>query len=138
MRHQPDHISFRIRDAGYCVDRAVRVVHIPEHHALLFVQLPERLLVAGVAALEMIDRNTKGSTHINARVMALRSVQTSTSTGAQMKRRPRFFCRAPGSIPASVSTWKPLQIPTTGPPPAAKRCTASMTGENRARAPGLR
>jgi hypothetical protein len=54
------------------------------------------------------------------------------------KVRPRFFESAPGRSPASVSTWKPLQMPTTGPPSAAKRVTASITGLKRARAPGRR
>ena len=71
-------------------------------------------------------------------VRAVSSRSTRIAAVVHTKRRPRFFCRAPGSRPASVSTWKPLQIPTTGPPSAAKSATASMTGENRAMAPGRR
>ncbi len=56
----------------------------------------------------------------------------------QRNRRPAFFCKTPGSNPASHSTWNPLQMPTTGPPDAAKSATASITGENRAMAPGRR
>ena len=41
----------------------------------------------------------------------------------------------PGSRPASSSTWKPLQMPSTGPPAAAKRATSPMIGEKRAIAP---
>jgi len=51
---------------------------------------------------------------------------------------PVFFCSAPGSSPASVNTWKPLQMPTTGPPSAANRATAPIIGEKRAMAPGRR
>ena len=40
---------------------------------------------------------------------------TTTRAGSQRKRRRPFFCSAPGSSPASVRTWKPLQMPTTGP-----------------------
>ena len=65
-------------------------------------------------------------------------LSTRTVTVAHTKRRPRFFWRAPGRRPASVSTWKPLQMPTTGPPSAANRATASITGEKRAMAPGRR
>jgi hypothetical protein len=65
-------------------------------------------------------------------------VSTRTVTVVQRNFRPRFFWRAPGSSPASVSTWKPLQMPITGPPAAAKDRTASITGENRAIAPGRR
>ena len=46
-----------------------------------------------------------------------------------------FFCKAPGSNPASVKTWKPLQIPKTGPPFSANAATDSITGENLAIAP---
>ena len=66
------------------------------------------------------------------------SVSTRTSTGVQRNLSPAFFWSAPGSSPASVSTWKPLQMPTTGPPSAAKAPTAPITGENRAMAPGRR
>ncbi len=55
-----------------------------------------------------------------------------------MKRRPSFGSSAPGRSPASQSTWKPLQIPSTGPPPSAKRATASIAGEKRAIAPARR
>ena len=67
-----------------------------------------------------------------------RLVSTRQSTVSQRKVRPAFFWSAPGSKPASVSTWKPLQMPTTGPPAAANRATASITVENRAIAPVLR
>ena len=64
-----------------------------------------------------------------------RVLTTSSSTVSHTKLSPAFFCSAPGSSPASVSTWNPLQMPTTGPPAAACSATASITGENRAMAP---
>ena len=67
-----------------------------------------------------------------------RVVSTRTRVAVQRNLSPRFFCSAPGSSPASVSTWKPLQIPITGPPAAACSRTPSMTGEKRAMAPGRR
>jgi len=48
--------------------------------------------------------------------------------------RPALRISAPGSNPASVRIWKPLQMPSTGPPPA-NFFTACITGENRAIAP---
>ena len=42
---------------------------------------------------------------------------------------------APGSRPASSRTWKPLQMPSTGPPRSANASTAAMIGEKRAIAP---
>ncbi len=49
-----------------------------------------------------------------------------------------FGSSAPGSSPASHSTWKPLQMPSTGPPERAKRSTSSITGAKRAIAPTRR
>ena len=42
---------------------------------------------------------------------------------------------APGTSPASASTWNPLQMPSTSPPSAANAPTARMTGLNRAMTP---
>ena len=42
---------------------------------------------------------------------------------------------APDSSPASHSTWKPLQMPSTSPPWRANRSTSPITGANRAIAP---
>ena len=63
---------------------------------------------------------------------------TSRSTWRQTNRRPSLGSSAPGRRPASHSTWKPLQIPSTGPPSSAKALTASITGEKRAIAPQRR
>jgi hypothetical protein len=68
-------------------------------------------------------------------VSTLSVVSTRRRDASQRNFSPAFFCSAPGSSPASVRTWKPLQIPTTGPPAAAKAVTASITGEKRAMAP---
>ncbi len=63
---------------------------------------------------------------------------TSSSTWRQRKRRPSFGSSAPGSRPASHRTWKPLQIPSTGPPSAANSRTAPITGAKPAIAPARR
>ena len=44
---------------------------------------------------------------------------TTTSTWRQTKRSESFGNSAPGNKPASQSTWKPLQIPSTAPPASA-------------------
>src|SRR5439155_1145943 len=59
-------------------------------------------------------------------------------TASQMNDSPSLRTRAPGSNPASHTTWKPLQIPRTNPPSFAKRTTEPITGENRAMAPHRR
>ena len=58
-----------------------------------------------------------------------------TQMCSQWNFRSRLRSIAPGSSPASSSTWKPLQMPRTGPPRRAKSVTAVMIGENRAIAP---
>ena len=55
-----------------------------------------------------------------------------------MKRVLSLGSSAPGSSPASHSTWNPLQMPSTGPPASANSCTDSITGEKRAIAPQRR
>ena len=51
---------------------------------------------------------------------------------------PALRINAPGSRPASVSTWKPLQMPSTGTPLPAASITARITGERAAIAPERR
>ena len=138
MGHQADHVAGPVADAGDVVDRAVGVVDVAEHHPVLVPELGQRVGVAGVVALEVVDGNAELGPDRHAGGEDGVGGSTRTATVVHRNRRPRFFCSAPGSRPASVSTWKPLQIPTTGPPSAANRPTASMTGENRAMAPGRR
>ena len=71
----------------------------------------------------------------HALVSTVAVVSTRSSTVSHKNFKPAFFCRPPGSSRASVSTWNPLQIPTTGPPAAANSVTALITGEKRASAP---
>ena len=63
---------------------------------------------------------------------------TRRSTSRATKRPPWFGRSTPGRRPASHSTWKPLQMPSTGPPAAASLPTTSIAGERRAIAPGRR
>ena len=63
---------------------------------------------------------------------------TRTSTSAHTNSSDAFRRSTPGSSPASQSTWKPLQIPSTGPPASANSRTARIAGEKRAIAPQRR
>ena len=47
-----------------------------------------------------------------------------SSTQRQSKRPWALWPRAPGSSPARVSTWNPLQMPMTGPPRTTKSRSA--------------
>ena len=51
---------------------------------------------------------------------------TSRPTGRQTNLSPALRISAPGSMPVSVSTWKPLQMPSTAPPLSAWALTAGM------------
>ena len=72
------------------------------------------------------------------RSTSCRALTTSSATWRQTNRSDVFGSSAPGSSPASHSTWKPLQMPSTSPPWRAKRSTSSMIGEKRASAPARR
>ena len=63
---------------------------------------------------------------------------TRTRTSAQTKSSDALRRSTPGSRPASQSTWKPLQMPSTGPPSSANARTASIAGAKRAIAPQRR
>ena len=71
------------------------------------------------------------------RDMAVALEQVS-GTSRQMKLRLALRISAPGSIPASVRIWKPLQTPSTDTPRSAAALTARITGERAAIAPERR
>ena len=62
-------------------------------------------------------------------------VTTVSATVRHTNACPALRISAPGSSPASVSTWKPLQIPSTGTPRPAAAITACMIGLRAAIAP---
>ncbi len=59
-------------------------------------------------------------------------------TSRQTNESDAFGRSAPGRRPASQRIWKPLQMPSTSPPSAAKSATACIAGEKRAIAPQRR
>ena len=74
----------------------------------------------------------------HAPVQDVDALTTSSSTWRQVNFRFVLGSSAPGSSPASHSTWKPLQMPSTSPPWRAKRSTSAITGAKRAIAPTRR
>ena len=74
----------------------------------------------------------------HARVNGLSVRTTSSSTWRKTNLSEAFGSSAPGSSPASHSTWKPLQMPSTSPPSRANSATSAITGANRAIAPARR
>ena len=71
-------------------------------------------------------------------VQAVVTDSTRRRCSVQTKRWWSLRMRAPGSRWASVRTWKPLQMPSTGIPALAAATTSSMTGAKRAIAPQRR
>jgi hypothetical protein len=140
VRHQPDHVPRGVRDARDVARRTVRVLAggVAEHDATLSLELVEHGLVGDEAALAVLDRQHEA---LPGRVPELKGVavrSTRMPTGRLTKRSRSLRSSAPGSRRASHSTWNPLQIPSTGPPSAAKRATARMMGARCATAPQRR
>ena len=63
---------------------------------------------------------------------------TTRWTSRHSKRSDSFRVKTPSRRPASQRIWKPLQMPSTGPPARANSATAPMIGEWAAIAPTLR
>ena len=63
MGHQPDHVAALTADTGYFVDRPVRIVDIAQDDPVLVPQPGERPGVAGVVALEVVDRHRQLGAH---------------------------------------------------------------------------
>ena len=158
MGHQADHVAGLVAHPGDVPRRAVRV--LPRRVAVgdLAVRLErvEHLLRRPVAPFAVLGRDREPLAAVEARlagrVVLLSPSGVTTdrsatltarpaairSTWRQTKRMLSLSSSAPGSRPASQRTWKPLQIPSTGPPPAANSATASIAGEKRAIAPARR
>jgi hypothetical protein len=65
----------------------------------------------------------------------LLALSTRTRASRQTNSSCRFGRSAPGRRRASHRIWKPLQMPSTGPPVAANARTAAITGAVLAIAP---
>ena len=105
---------------------------VAQHHPRL-----GRVAVPG--ALVVLDRDREARRRRRGRrSTACPASATSRSIWRQTNESVALRRSAPGSRPASHSTWKPLQIPTTRPPASAWRRTAAITGARLAMAPQRR
>jgi hypothetical protein len=68
-------------------------------------------------------------------VKAVSALVTSSLISRQTNFSEVLRISAPGSSPASIRIWKPLQTPSTLTPLAARSRTVSMIGERAAIAP---
>ena len=144
MRHQADDVARLVAEPGDRRLRSVRIgrvadvaggVGVAEDDLTVRLEPGDDVRLGEVVALAVRDRNPQhlpaAARHRERRIGLLDA--DVHVLAAELQRRFRSI--APGSSPASSSTWKPLQMPSTGPPPAAKRSTARMMGEKRAIAP---
>ena len=148
MRHQPGHVAGRVADAGDGPQRAVgvgRIVGIerrsrrprgrtgtgPGRRARARPASPRRR-----SSSPRRGRSGCGSAApVAARVNGESRRSGLMPTSRQANRSERLRSSAPGTRPASARTWKPLQMPRTWPPAAAKSETPRITGEKRAMTP---
>ena len=79
------------------------------------------LTLLAAAAILTLGQSPTAQTPVH----AVEALTTSTATWRQVKRSDVLGSSAPDSSPASHSTWKPLQMPSTSPPRAAKRSTSA-------------
>ena len=119
MRHQPDDVAGRVADARDVARRAVEAVagRVAEHDLAVRLELVEHRVGRPVAAGLVLGRDREPVARARTRaVHFVSALTTSSSTWRQTKRSDVFGSSAPGSSPASHSTWKPLQMPSTSPP----------------------
>ena len=137
---RPTTLPAGVGDAGDVAQRAVGVLarRVAEGDLAERLDLVEHRLGRVVAAGGVLDRDREQlARRARARPRRL-GARDREPTCLQRKRRLVFGSSAPGSSPASHRTWKPLQMPSTGPPARAKRSTSSITGAKRAIAPTRR
>ena len=136
VRHEARHVAGGVAHARDPAQRAVGVARVvgPGHGAVGVRVAPQH--AARRARARRGPRRRRSSsprrgrpasgaaTPSSSRVNGVSRCSGSSVTSRHTKRRARFRSSAPGTSPASASTWKPLQIPSTGPPRSANAATA--------------
>ena len=140
VRHHAQHIALGVEYAGDVARRSVDVLIVAERDLAFALDPVERRGIGEIVAVMMRHRNAdrlalRGTER---RVNRLEVFSTVSSTVWQTKRMPALRISAPGSSPASVRIWKPLQMPSTATPRSAAAITAPTTGERAAIAPERR
>ena len=145
--HHAEDVAPLVEDAGDVVERAVGIGgslvrpcrRRSGRRCGLRLERGERVVVAAVVAVAMRDRAADDlALAVAARENRVWQVSTRSRTSRQMKCRLALRMSTPGSRPASQRIWKPLQMPSTATPAAARSATARMTGERAAIAPERR
>jgi hypothetical protein len=138
VRHQPEDVSGIVQDSRDPPGRPVDLIEIAECDAALTFEAVESRFVRLIIPVMVGDREDDRFPESYWAVKRLWLFSTRSETGRQTKLRRALRISAPGSSPASVRTWKPLQIPISGTPRLAASFTARMIGERAAIAPERR
>src|SRR5579885_1611465 len=59
MRHQAHHIAALAANSGNVAQRPVGIVHVTQHHAILFFKQVQRALIGEIAAFTVSDRKAE-------------------------------------------------------------------------------
>ena len=109
-----------VTNTGDVVEAAVGIADIAHDDPVVGAKLRQRLGIADEVALEVIDGDPQGlANHGRACQHARRRLDPDLDRFAQELRGWRSSATRRGANAPSVSTWNPLQMPTTGPPARA-------------------
>ena len=132
---RPSTLPGRVRDGRDVVARAVRVLDVAQQHLAAVPRPPPTTSSGAVHApswcligIRSRSPATRSGSHGES------GCSTRRSTSRATKRPPWFGRSTPGSSPASHSTWKPLQMPSTGarrPRAGARRPSPARAGRSR-------
>ena len=111
---------------------------VAESDAAFALDAVERVFVREIIAVVMRHRHADDLAGVVAAGEHALAGLTLRWTSLQWNLSVLLTKSAPGSSPASVMIWKPLQMPSTGVPFSARALTSRMIGECAAMAPQRR
>ena len=136
--HHAKHVAARVEQPGDAIGRPVDRAAVAKGDEPFALDPLERRRIGLEIAVVMRHRQADFGPCRIACVKIERVLSTRSPTVRQVNDRPALRINAPGSSPASVSTWKPLHTPSTGTPLPAASTTACMIGDRAAIAPERR
>ena len=131
MRHQAEDVPGRVDDSGDVRDRTVRVLArgVAQHDLAAGLELVERALRRAYQHPRRASRGSRAPARRRSGTgSAPRPARRERRTSGRRTAARGSARRTPGRSPASQRIWKPLQMPSTGPPSAANRATARHHG----------
>ena len=134
--HQAQNVPPRSEHAGDPADRAVRVLAVAEREPVLVLE-PRQIVGRADVAVVVRDRQLDLAQRVAG------GEQRGAGRDLDLDRpadelEPGVADQGARQGPASARIWKPLQIPSTATPAAARRITSAITGARAAIAPQRR